>query len=172
MSLTRRRLLATTGAAGTAMAAPWIGARVLHADYRTGAFRFFTESEGRTVERLVATLVPHSWGDATFLATAQHLDASVGAGSPATQKLYLEGVRLLDEAARRTGAGTSFADLSPSARHEVVKALEGSPFLRAVHTATIGYFYGLPDVWRRVGYPGPAVHHGGYIAGGFDRLDW
>lgn len=172
MTLTRRRLLAGVGAAGAAATAgPWIGARALQADYRVGQFRFLTETEGRAVERLVATLLPHSWGEGSWLKTAQHLDGVVGAGTPATQKLYVEGIRTLDEAARRTG-GRSFAELAPSARREIVESLEGSPFLQAVHGATIAHFYGLPEVWKQVGYPGPAIPHGGYLTRGFDRLDW
>ncbi len=172
MALTRRRLIASASAASAAVAgAPWFGARLLHADYRTGSFRFFTEPEGRVIERLVATLVPHGWGEANWTRTAQHLDATVGGGGPATQKLYLEGIRMLDEAARRTGA-KGFADLAPTARAEVVKSIEGTPFIQAVYGATIGHFYGQPDVWKRVGYPGPSIHHGGYVMSGFDRLDW
>lgn len=173
MGLTRRRLLASAGAAGAvAAAAPWLGARALQADYRTAPFRFFTEAEGRTLERLVATLVPHSWGEARWTATAEHLDATVGAGTPAAQKLYLEGIRTLDEAAGRASAGATFASLSPSSRQDVVRSLEGTPFLQAVYGATIGYFYSQPAVWRQIGYPGPSARHGGYLNAGFDRLDW
>ncbi len=172
MTLTRRQLLAVAGATGAVATAPWLGARALSADYRAASFRFFTEAEGRTIERLVATLVPHSWGGASWTATARHLDATVGSGAPATQKLYLEGIRGLDEAARRRSPGATFAELSAPARQEIVRSLEAAPFLQAVYADTIAYFYSLPDVWRQIGYPGPSAHHGGYLEAGFDRLDW
>ena len=104
--------------------------------------------------------------------TAAQIDDLVGK-SPNLQGLYLDGIKELDEAARKLSGGRAFVELSDWWKVETLKAIEATPFFKNVYSNTIAFFYGNPKVWREVGYPGPSHRElGGYIARGFDRLEW
>ncbi len=137
----------------------------------TRTYRFFTNEEGDVIVAMVPLIVPHKGLEEVHRETAAQIDELVGK-SPNLQKLYLDGIKELDEVARKMSGGRRFVELSDWWKVEALKAVEAKPFFKNVYGNTIAFFYGNPKVWKQVGYPGPSHREGGYLAKGFDKLEW
>lgn len=134
-------------------------------------YRFFTNEEGEILAGLVRLIAPHKGLEEAHRETVVQIDDLVGKSSN-LQGLYLDGIKELDEAAKKMGDGRGFVELSDREKVEALKAIEARPFFKNVYSNTIAFFYGNPKVWKHVGYPGPSHRQGGYLVRGFDRLEW
>lgn len=65
-----------------------------------------------------------------------------------------------------------FCALAASYRVAVLKALQESPEFVFVQRLGVRYLYDDIEVWAAFGYEGASVHRGGYVARGFNDLDW
>ncbi|MFO1400171.1 MAG: hypothetical protein U1F30_02970, partial [Steroidobacteraceae bacterium] len=68
--------------------------------------------------------------------------------------------------------GAGFAAAPESARVAALKALETTPFFKAVRATTLVTLYAAPIAYAYFGYEGEAFSKGGYITRGFNELRW
>ncbi len=165
-------LRAIVGGFAVLVGAPGSVKQALAAFIPTRRYRFFTNEEGDVILEMVSLIAPHKGLEEVHRETAAQIDDLVGK-SPNLQRLYIDGIKELDETAKKISGGRGFGELSDRWKVEALKAIEAKPFFQNVYSNTIAFFYGNPKVWKAVGYPGPSHRElGGYIARGFDRLEW
>lgn len=69
--------------------------------------------------------------------------------------------------------GQSFEALAvESERVALLRAIETGPFFRAVRSALMFGLYDNPALFPLFGYEGSSVEKGGYLARGYNDLDW
>jgi hypothetical protein len=73
---------------------------------------------------------------------------------------------------RKVAGTTRWMDLGETRRVAALKSVEGSAFFAHIRSSVINTLFADPEVWKLVGYGGPAVQLGGYIKRGFDDIDW
>jgi hypothetical protein len=94
------------------------------------------------------------------------VDAKAAADAK-TRDMVAAGIAKLDRA-----AGKPFADLPEQARVNALMTMEKSEFFGLVYGETLNGLYGNQAVWALFGYEGPSAEKGGYLARGFDDIDW
>lgn len=67
---------------------------------------------------------------------------------------------------------TPWPERSMAAQRASLAAQTGTPFFQVLRGLGGLVFYSLPEVWTLVGYEGPSFEKGGYLARGFDDIDW
>jgi Gluconate 2-dehydrogenase subunit 3 len=77
--------------------------------------------------------------------------------------LYADGLRLARELASEMFAHP-LTDLAPADLHALIERLrQQSPgFFKQLRMDVVALYLSDPDVWRRIGFPGPAIETGGY----------
>jgi hypothetical protein len=77
--------------------------------------------------------------------------------------LYADGLR---RARERAGEmfGRALADLTPADVHALLERLrtDAPGFFKQLRMDVAALYLSDPDVWRRIGFPGPAIETGGY----------
>ncbi len=121
--------LVTIGMVVAASSPAWLEVFGKKAEAASGDFTNFTVEEGQALNAMISTLISteNDVVEKAIVKAANALDAVAGS-DPDTLKIYKDGVRDLNKQARRAG-GKDFADLSFEDRKEVLKTVEGSPFL-------------------------------------------
>ena len=118
-----------------------------------------------TLTALARQLYPHD-----FVEDAHYrrvVDIVASRADAAQRAVLAGGVAALDAV-----CGRPFVALAEKEKLAAVGAIEGSPFFEAMRAATARHLYDDPALWPRFGYEGPSSHLGGYIARGFDDIDW
>jgi hypothetical protein len=54
----------------------------------------------------------------------------------------------------------------------VLKQIESTPFFQAIRGGLVVGLYNQKEVWPIFGYEGESYSKGGYIARGFDDIEW
>jgi hypothetical protein len=125
------------------------------------------DADARALLAMARTLFPHDGlDDSYYMPVVQSVDAKA-AGDAKARSMVTDGIGKLNSA-----AGKPFADLPEQSRVNVLKTMEKSDFFQTVYGDTINGVYGNPAVWALFGYEGSSVEHGGYLARGFDDIDW
>jgi hypothetical protein len=77
--------------------------------------------------------------------------------------VYVDGLRRARELAPEM-FGCALADLTPADVHTLLERLRADApgFFRQLRMDVAALYLGDPDVWRRIGFPGPAIETGGY----------
>jgi hypothetical protein len=154
--------------------------------------RFFTEDEWQTLWAVCERIVPQEPGllapvpIPAFIDQKMHENQGDGAqefGMPSMQECWRQGLRALDDEARRR-FGARFREL-PAGRQETVLELvqkgavrspewEGVPprqfFKGRLLPDIVTFYYGHPAGWNEIGFGGPASPRG-YVRLGFNRRD-
>ena len=159
-SMDRREFLGATGVL-TGMLA--VGSPLaLFAPGRAWALdlKALTSAEGAALMAMARTIAPHDQlDDAAYALVVQALDA----GDAATLALLRGGLAQL---------GGGFATAPESERVAALKALETTPFFKAVRATTLVTLYASPIAYAYFGYEGEAFSKGGYLTRGFNELRW
>ena len=88
------------------------------------------------------------------------------------KKLFEDGVAALDKAAM-AAHGVPYAKVGwEIQRVALLKAIESGGFFQKVRGSLVVGIYNNPEVWKILGYEGESASKGGYIARGFDDIDW
>jgi hypothetical protein len=129
----------------------------------------------RTMALLVRTardIFPHDHiADRFYVAAVVPYDAK--AGSDADLKALLEGgaARLDAEARARHGAGYLEVN-NEDARVALLRAASDQPFFKRLRGDLVVALYNQKEIWPKFGYEGSSAEHGGYLARGFDDINW
>jgi hypothetical protein len=122
-----------------------------------------TSAEGAALLGVARTIAPHdTLEDAAYAIVVKAIDgaASADAHLRATVQAGLAGL------------GEDFAARPEFARVAALRAVESSEFFGLVRAKTLGALYASPIAYAHFGYEGEAFSKGGYLARGFDELNW
>ena len=126
-----------------------------------------SDADAKALLAMARTLFPHDMlDDSYYMAAVGGVDAKAAADAK-TREMVTAGIARLNQA-----VGKPFADLPEQARVNVLKTMEKSDFFQLVYGETLNGLYGNHAVWALFGYEGSSVEKGGYLARGFDDIDW
>lgn len=159
----RRDFLAVSGALSGLLAAA--GPLALLAPARAWCLELkaLSSAQAACVLSIARTVAPHdSLEDAAYAIVVRSIDLDV-AGNPSTRALVTAGL---------AGLGDGFAAATEPARVQMLTAIEQSEFFRFMRSRTLATLYSTELAYAHFGYEGEAFSKGGYLARGFDQLDW
>jgi hypothetical protein len=120
--------------------------------------------ELRTLTAMIRQMFPHEgWPEGPYVRAATAIQAAAAADARNRAQLA-QGLAELE--ARGFGA------LGPGAALEHLKAISGSTFFQFVRANVVTTLYDDREVWALLGYEVDSYAQGGWIARGFDDLDW
>lgn len=126
-----------------------------------------------TLARAARDIFPHDQlADRFYIAAVTPYDA-LAAKDPARKALFMDGVARLDaEAADRFKAASYRAVNWEKDRVVILQAIERTPFFAKLRADLVVSLYNQPEVWPKFGFEGSSAEHGGYVARGFDDINW
>lgn len=136
------------------------------------SFETLGAETGKTLIRMARDIFPHDkLPDRFYVQGVQPYDAKA-AKDPALQKLIGDGVALLDERALKR-YGKPYAQVpAETDRVALLKEIEPSPFFQKIKGDLVTGLYDNKELWPLLGYEGSSWEKGGYLARGFDDIDW
>lgn len=168
-TFTRRSFMSTSGRAIVGSLAFSSGAIAVLAPTRTWALQLeaLSTHDGEALLSFCRHLYPHdTLEDAVYALVVKDLDSASQADA-ATAKLLHDGVSDLDKA-----ADGGWLELPAEHQLTLVRAAESTPFFAKVRSTTVVSLYNNEMAFAHFGYEGPAFAKGGYLARGFNDLDW
>lgn len=125
-----------------------------------------------TLAKVARDIFPHDHvPDRLYASAVAGYDAKAGADA-ATKALLEEGVARLDADAT-SRHGKDYLGLNWEAdRVPLLRGIEHTPFFKRLRGDLVVSFYDQKAVWPKFGYEGSSAEHGGYLARGFDDIDW
>ena len=125
-----------------------------------------------TLVRAARDIYPHDQiADLFYARAVTPWDAK--AGKDAEVRAMLDGgVARLDQDAKERNASDYLGVAWEADRLVLLRGIEHTAFFRAVRADLVVSLYNQPALWPKFGYEGSSAEHGGYIARGFDDIDW
>lgn len=166
-----RRALLRTGAA--AVPAAIVGGVSISADAA------WAQDAKGTAPHAMATLVkvardiyPHDHiSDMFYVKAVTPWDAKASKDD-AVKTMIAEGVARLDQDAH-DGFGSNYLNVAWEAdRVTLLRGIEHTAFFKTLRSDLVVSLYNQPDIWPKFGYEGSSAEHGGYLARGFDDINW
>lgn len=164
--LSRRALLGRAAAAG---ALAVLGPGFIAAPDAAWAVEVtsISEQEMATLLQMARDIYPHDRIGDRFYAIAVK-----GYDTADSKAMVAEGIAALDAAARKAGHA-SYLDAGWEAdRVAILRSIEDTPFFQTIRGGLVTGLYNQKEVWPVFGYEGESFSKGGYIARGFDDIDW
>ena len=122
-----------------------------------------TSAEAAMLLAMARTIAPHDGlEDAAYALVVKAVDGMM-AGDPGTATLVREGLASL---------GADFVGSDEAGRVKALQLMEHGPFFGFIRAQTLFNLYATPLAYAHFGYEGEAFSKGGYLARGFDELDW
>ncbi len=172
LKVSRRGLL---GAGGASVVAITImpGGMIVGADNAWAAKAKALKPETfATLVQMSRDIYPHDkLADRFYAKAVSGFDDAAGKSGD-DKKLFEDGVAGLDAAAKKAH-GAAYAQVGwEIERVALLKEIESSGFFQKVRGSLITGIYNNPEAWPLFGYEGESASKGGYIARGFDDIDW
>jgi len=173
--VSRRTFLRTSGAA--VPAATVIGAAVIGASISADAA--WAQDAKTIAPHAMATLVkaardifPHDHiGDVFYVRAITPWDAKAGKDE-ALKTMVADGVARLDQDANERHGSTYLGVAWEADRVGLLRGVEHTKFFRTLRSDLVVSLYNQPEIWPKFGYEGSSAEHGGYLARGFDDINW
>jgi hypothetical protein len=163
--LTRRELLARGAAAG---------AFVIGGSFVAGPEGAWALEVEHLKPQTMATLIqmardiyPHD-----RIATEFYAIAVKGYDSPEQLEMVEQGVAAVDAAAQGKGLASYLGTGWEKERVEILRGMEDSAFFQKVRSGLVTGLYNQKEIWPLFGYEGESYSEGGYIARGFNDINW
>jgi len=156
-----------------------VAVTVLPGGLLVGARNAWAETAKALKPRTFATLVqvsrdtyPHDQlADRFYVQAVGGFDGEA-AQSAQTKALFEDGVAGLNSAAQQAH-GVPYGEVGwESDRVALLREIQDSPFFQKVRASLVTGIYNNPQAWPMFGYEGESASRGGYIARGFDDIDW
>ncbi len=126
----------------------------------------------RTMILMARDIYPHDRLADRFYAAALKGYDEAAAGDEELKTMLEDGVAGLDKRAE-DGHGSPYVAVGWEAdRVALLRGIEGGPFFQKVRGDLVTGLYNNPEVWPIFGYEGESASKGGYIARGFDDIEW
>ncbi len=125
-----------------------------------------------TMVRAARDIYPHDHiGDVFYVRAITPWDAKA-AKDAELKAMVAEGVARLDADAQDKFT-MPYLDVGWEAdRVTLLRGIEHTKFFRTLRADLIVSLYNQPEIWPKFGYEGSSAEHGGYIARGFDDINW
>ena len=122
-----------------------------------------------TLIQVARDIYPHDQVPDKFYAIAIKSHDELAGTDPAHKELIERGIADLDQKAGAGGyTGLGWEDQ----RVAVLRQIESTPFFQAVRGGLVVGLYNQKELWPIFGYEGESYSKGGYIARGFDDIEW
>lgn len=142
------------------------------ADGLTEPFRVLGAANAKTLLRMARDVFPHDRLPERYYVEAIRPHEQAAAKDKALKALIQDGVRDLDKAATQR-FGKPYAKVAQeSDRVSLLTAIEATPFFQKIRGDMVTGLYDNKAVWPLLGYEGSSWEKGGYIARGFDDVNW
>lgn len=130
-----------------------------------------------TLVRMSRDIYPHDQiPDLHYVRACKPFDKAAGdkaaGGGAEARDLFEQGVVRLDADAHDRHR-LAYLDVPEEAdRVALLHGIEATPFFNKVRSGLVVSLYNQPEIWHRFGYEGSSAEYGGYIARGFNDIDW
>ncbi len=165
-SLSRRDLLKGSIAIGTAFV---VGPGFLasrDAAWATEVMALKPETMA-TLLQMARDIYPHDTiGDEFYVVAIKGYDTKESAAE------IESGIAKLDAAAKEKGFGSYLNTGWERDRVDILRGMESDPFFQKIRGGLVTGLYNQKAVWPLFGYEGESYSKGGYIARGFDDINW
>ena len=166
-----RRTLLRTGS--TAVPAALVAAASISADAAWAQeAKVIAPHAMATLVKAARDIYPHDRiGDAFYIRAVTPWDAKAGKDE-AVKTMVAEGVARLDQDAQERHS-KPYVDVAWEAdRVALLRGIEHTAFFRTLRADLVVSLYNQPEIWPKFGYEGSSAEYGGYLARGFDDIDW
>ncbi|MBX3568980.1 MAG: gluconate 2-dehydrogenase subunit 3 family protein [Rhizobiaceae bacterium] len=166
--ISRRELLRRGTAAGALLVVS--GSAVLSTQEAWGMETTALKPETMaTLIQMARDVYPHDQVPDKYYAIAVKAHEDGAGKDPAHKELIETGIADLDQ---RAGPGGYLGLGWEEQRVKLLQAIEETPFFQAVRGGLVVGLYNQKEVWPIFGYEGESYSKGGYIARGFDDIEW
>ncbi|MBC7800593.1 MAG: gluconate 2-dehydrogenase subunit 3 family protein [Gemmatimonadaceae bacterium] len=125
-----------------------------------------------TMVKAARDIFPHDHiADSFYIRAITPWDAKA-AKDPALKDMVANGVARLDQDAQERHGSTYMAVGWEADRVALLRMTEHTKFFRTLRADLVVSLYNQPEIWPKFGYEGSSAEHGGYIARGFDDINW
>lgn len=122
-----------------------------------------------TLIQVARDIYPHDQVPDKYYAIAVKSHDEAAGTDPKHKEMIEAGIADLDQRAGEGGyAGLGWEE----ERVKLLQAIEETPFFQAVRGGLVVALYNQKEVWPIFGYEGESYSKGGYIARGFDDIEW
>ena len=125
-----------------------------------------------TLVRAARDIYPHDRvADSFYVRAIAPWDAKA-AKDPALAAMVSEGVARLDADANEKFKSNYLQVGWEADRVTLLRGIEHTKFFRTLRSDLVVSLYNQPEIWPKFGYEGSSAEHGGYLARGFNDIDW
>ncbi len=165
--LSRRELLKRGGAGALLVIS---GSAVISPEHAWGLETSALKPETMaTLIQMARDIYPHDQIPDKYYAIAVKAHDVQAGKDPAHKELIEKGIADLDGKSGEGGyTGLGWEDQ----RVAVLRGMEDTPFFQTVRGGLVVGLYNQKEVWPIFGYEGESFSKGGYIARGFDDIEW
>jgi len=166
----RRNFLRTTGAA--VPAAIVVGASISADVAWAQNAKVIAPHAMATLVKAARDIFPHDHiGDVFYVAAVTPWDAKAGKDE-AVKTMVADGIARLDQDAQDAHKN-NYLDVKWEAdRVALLRGIEHTKFFSTLRSDLVVSLYNQPEIWPKFGYEGSSAEHGGYLARGFDDINW
>jgi len=122
-----------------------------------------------TLIQMARDIYPHDQVPDKFYAIAVKSHDESAAKDPKHKEMIEAGIADLDT---KAGDGGYSGLLWEEERVQLLQQIEETPFFQTVRGGLVVGLYNQKEVWPIFGYEGESYSKGGYIARGFDDIEW
>ncbi len=125
-----------------------------------------------TLVKVARDIYPHDHiGDVFYIKAVTPWDAKAGKDD-AVKAMITEGVARLDQDAQDS-FGSNYLNVAWEAdRVTLLRGIEHTSFFKTLRADLVVSLYNQPEIWPKFGYEGSSAEHGGYLARGFNDINW
>ena len=125
-----------------------------------------------TLVKVARDIYPHDHiGDVFYVKAVTPWDAKAGKDD-AVKAMVTEGVARLDQDAQERFNSNYLGVAWEADRVMLLRGIEHTKFFRTLRTDLVVSLYNQPEIWPKFGYEGSSAEHGGYLARGFNDINW
>ena len=166
-----RRLLLRTGAVAVP-AAVVAGASISASAAWAQDAKAIAPHAMATLVKAARDIYPHDQiADSFYVRAIKPWDAKAGKDA-ALKAMVADGVARLDQDAGERHGSTYMAVGWEADRVALLRGIEHTKFFRTLRADLVVSLYNQPEIWPKFGYEGSSAEHGGYLASGFNDIDW
>ncbi len=122
-----------------------------------------------TLIQMARDIYPHDQVPDKYYAIAVKSHDEAAGKDAAHKELIEKGIAELDQKAGDGGyAGLGWEE----ERVKLLQGIEDTPFFQAIRGGLVVGLYNQKEIWPIFGYEGESYSKGGYIARGFDDIEW
>lgn len=125
-----------------------------------------------TLVKAARDIYPHDHvADSFYVRAITPWDAKA-AKDPALKAMVADGVARLDADAEERFKSKYMAVAWEADRVALLRGIEHTKFFRTLRSDLVVSLYNQPQIWPKFGYEGSSAEYGGYLARGFNDIDW